>query len=526
MRCRRKECPRRTLLDHGLLLTISALRLMLVVQWIQFTAARHPHAAYSCSDGLSNTGHVVVGSALFFRKSSYSSFITASSSSRATHSRAGWRSTRLKANATAVAAIAQLWDEPCAPAAATAVDETPRSKGLWTGDIPKRYLGSSLMEVSPISLGTMTFGEQTNEEEAHNLLDFAVKDCGINLIDTAEMYPAPTRLETNGHTESIVGRWLQRNAAWRERIYIATKIAGPSYSGGRGGSTKDGVRGQASGVPNSTGWQKPECSVETQQHFHDSLLQSCEASLKRLKTDYIDLYQLHWPDRRVPLFGHTLYTYGMGNTNGTSFEDICIGIKALLESGKIRNWGVSNETPFGLAELVKCSDQMDIPRPVAIQTSFNLLHRAQFEDSFIESCAPWNYNVGLLSWSPLAGGMLTGKYLAAPKREPQRLGHANRFHMFPKFQHRWINSRCMEATARYSEIAEQAGLSLTALAILWILSREYLCHGSVILGATKQEQLEQCMKIVRNAKQPLLSEDVLNAVDAAHLLCRDPSQEL
>eukprot|EP00922_Rhytidocystis_sp_ex-Travisia-forbesii_P064234 GHVS01095483.1.p1 GENE.GHVS01095483.1~~GHVS01095483.1.p1 ORF type:complete len:518 (-),score=110.28 GHVS01095483.1:343-1896(-) len=309
-----------------------------------------------------------------------------------------------------------MWREssPCVPSfVATEFDETRRRNNLWMSDIPKRYLGSSLMEVSPISLGTMTFGEQTSEEEAHNLLDLAVKDCGINLLDMAEMYPAPPRVETNGHTESIVGRWLQKNPGWRERIYIATKISGPA---GGGGTTN------MMAPPLRRCQEAAECFVQT--HHPDSLLQSCEGSLRRLQTDYIDLYQLHWPARRVPLFGHTLYKYAMGNSHGTAFEDICTGIKVLFEKGKIRNWGLSNETPFGLAELVKYSDLLGIPRPVSIQTSLNLLHRAQFEDSLVESCAPHNYNVGLLAWSPLAGGMLTGKYLAA-KTEESTGGHPN-----------------------------------------------------------------------------------------------------
>eukprot|EP00922_Rhytidocystis_sp_ex-Travisia-forbesii_P072644 GHVS01108312.1.p1 GENE.GHVS01108312.1~~GHVS01108312.1.p1 ORF type:complete len:525 (-),score=33.21 GHVS01108312.1:208-1782(-) len=409
---------------------------------------------------------------------------------------------------------------PAATRAATAAVLEPGEREIWTGDIPKRRLGSSSMEVSPISLGTMTFGEQTNEVEAHSLLDFAVKECGINLLDMAEMYPVPTRVETHGHTEAIVGRWLQRNPRWRERVYIATKVCGRSY--GDVVDSRGTLRCQSEGKERQEDNQ--DCSLENRRQPM-SMLQSCEGSLRRLQTDYIDLYQLHWPDRRVPLFGHTLYKYHMRSSRVTSFEEIAVGIKALFDSGKIRNWGLSNETPYGVAELVKCCDNMGIPRPVSIQASFNLLHRAQFEESLVESCAPWNYNVGLLSWSPLAGGMLTGKYLGL-NDEASPTGPGDRFSRFPRFQPRWMNARCMEATRLYNEIAKQAGLSLNALALLWILSREYLSHGSLILGATTQRQLEQCMDIVRNARQPLLSENVLHAVDAVHLRCRDPSQEL
>lgn len=366
-------------------------------------------------------------------------------------------------------------------------------------------LGWSPMEVSEVCLGTMTFGRQNTEEEAHEQLDYAIKERGVNFLDTAELYPVPTNRETQGLTEKYIGTWIAKNPELRDKVYVATKVVGYSASShiptGRLASNDFYAANSDKKVPSRLD--------------PDSIASAIDGSLHRLQTSYIDLYQLHWPDRYVPCFGSTVYNYGRHRPDSVAFEDTLKGLKKILDQGKIKYWGVSNESSYGVCQLCMEADKLGMPRPVSIQNSFALVHRA-FETELAETCAPWNYNVGLLAWSPLAGGALSGKYLNG-QRPP-----GARFTEFKKYQERYTTPRCERAIASYAQIAAREGISLTTMALQWIASRPYMASGSTIIGATKMSQLKECI----DAFDVTLSQDALSQIDQVHLECRDPSQAI
>ncbi|CEM25087.1 unnamed protein product [Vitrella brassicaformis CCMP3155] len=368
-----------------------------------------------------------------------------------------------------------------------------------------RRLGFSDMMVTPVCLGTMTWGEQNSEDEAHAQLDYAIKERGVNFIDTAEMYPVPTAQHTQGLTEKYLGTWLAKNQDWRHKIYIATKVAGFMAD-----SYMVAGRLKENGYLAINGKQKGPA-----RHDPESIHRACRASLARMQTSYIDLYQLHWPDRYVPKFGSTVYDPAQHYPTAVPFEIICRAIKELLDEGLIRSWGLSNETPFGVAQFAAAAHRVGIPKPVSIQNSFSLVHR-EFEQTLAESCAHWNYNLSLLPWSPLAGGALSGKYLEGQKPEGARMT------IWPFFQSRWLNPRCVSAIERYKALADAEGMSLTTLSLAWINSRNYMENGSTIIGATKMDQLKECIDAFEEGVT--LSERTLEAIDEVHLDCRDPSQ--
>ena len=274
-----------------------------------------------------------------------------------------------------------------------------------------RRLGSSQLVVTEACLGTMTWGVQNTEAEAHEQLDFALKERGVTMVDTAELYPVPlTAPEWQaGRTEEYIGTWLEKNPEWRSKIVLATKICGFM--------ARSKVAAARTEPPTDP---RPDCRLD-----RESVRAACEASLRRLKTDYIDLYQLHWPDRYVPIFGGTVYDASKERDSPVPIEETAAALKELLDEGKIKAYGLSNETPYGLCKWCEVAAAMGLPPPATIQNAYSLLTRS-FESGLAEACAPHHYNVGLLPWSVLCGGLLSGKYGAKASVPPagERAPHA------------------------------------------------------------------------------------------------------
>ncbi len=338
-------------------------------------------------------------------------------------------------------------------------------------------LGSSELAVSKLCLGTMTFGEQNTEADAHQQLDMAVA-YGVNFIDTAEMYPVAPRAETQGKTESYVGSWLKNQQ--RDKLIVASKITGPS----RGFD-----------------WIRNGPRVNS---AHMQL--AIEGSLQRLQTDYLDLYQIHWPDRYVPMFGGSSYDIAQEH----DAEPILKQLEALAElvaSGRVRYIGLSNETPWGVSEFTRLAKAYDLPLVVSIQNAYSLLNRT-FEAGLAEVCR--FEHVGLMAYSCLAFGHLSGKYLDNPQA-------AGRISLFPAFGQRYAKTNVAEATRAYVNIARDAGLSPAQLALAFVRSRWFT--RSVILGATTPEQLEENLL----SAELTLSAEVLTAIETVHQRYPNPA---
>jgi len=280
-------------------------------------------------------------------------------------------------------------------------------------------LGNSDLQVSEIALGTMTFGQQNTFAEACAQLDYALAQ-GVNFIDTAEMYPVPAKAETQGRTEEYVGKWLQGQA--RDKVIIGTKVAGPA-------------RGMA--------WIRNG----PQSLDRANILSAVEGSLQRLQTDYIDLYQIHWPARNVPMFGKSNYQPEY-ETPCTAVEEQLTVLTELVQSGKVRHIGVSNETPWGVAEFLKVAECSGLQRIVSIQNPCNLLNRT-FETGLHEMC--YREQISLLAYSPLAFGLLSGKYVENPAAQ-------GRMTLYPDFGQRYHKPNVPAAVAAYAQLAEQHGV--------------------------------------------------------------------
>ena len=344
----------------------------------------------------------------------------------------------------------------------------------------KNTLGNSDLMVSSVCLGTMTFGEQNSEADAHSQLDYALER-GINFIDTAEMYPVMPKAATQGTTERHIGSWLKKSGK-RSDIILATKIAGPSRM--------DWIRtGQ-----NDLNPVNIKAAVET--------------SLQRLQTDYIDLYQLHWPSRNVPIFGQTSFNPELERT-AVPVEETLAALGELVKEGKIRHIGVSNESSWGVAEFVKQSEVHGLPRIVSIQNCYHLANRS-FETSLDEVC--FRENVGLLAYSPLAFGQLTGKYL----RDPNADGRLTLFP--PSWSPRYLRPAVVEAARQYAALADENGLTATQLALAWCYSRWFV--ASTIIGATRLDQLKENI----DACSVTLSEEVIAGVNQIHAVLTNPGQ--
>lgn len=353
--------------------------------------------------------------------------------------------------------------------------------------IPRTALGGSDLQVSRICLGTMTFGEQVDEPTAHAILDQAV-DRDINFIDTAEMYAVPARRETYGTTEAIIGRWLAARPGMRQRIVLATKVAGPSR-----------------GMP----WVRD--GADDLQPAH--IAQACDDSLRRLQTDVIDLYQIHWPNRNTPMFGG-LYLDPSKDRFYTSIHDQLAALGKLVQAGKVRTIGLSNESPWGLMEFLRLAEQHGLPRVVSVQNPYALVNRVV--DNGLDE-ALLRTGVGLLAYSPLGFGSLTGKY-DGPGFDPAQpaLGRLARFESMRK--QRWARPETLVAARRYNALAQAHGLSPTQMALAF-------CYGSwrvasTIIGVTTAAQLDECLA----AWGTTLSPELLAAIDAVRWELRDPAQ--
>lgn len=311
-------------------------------------------------------------------------------------------------------------------------------------------LGNTDIEVSRICLGTMTWGQQNTEQEAHEQLDYALEQ-GVNFIDTAEMYPVPPKKETQGLTEAYIGSWLSSRKA-RDKVILATKVAG-----------------KAAWLPYLRGGPRLNA---------DHINRAIDSSLDRLQTDYVDLYQLHWPERATNYFGELGYKHKVDDDD-ISLWDTLVAIKSLLEQGKIRHYGLSNETPWGLMKCVQLAQQLEMPQPLSIQNPYNLLNRT-FEVGLAE-CAH-RESVGLLAYSPLAFGVLSGKYLGGKRPENARIT------LFDRFT-RYTHSRAEAAVSGYVELAQEFGLSPAQMALAFVNQQSFLTSN--IIGATTMEQLEE-----------------------------------
>ena len=339
-------------------------------------------------------------------------------------------------------------------------------------------LGNSDLAVTTICLGTMTFGQQNSEAEAHAQLDYALGQ-GVNFIDCAEMYPVPSRAETSGLTERYVGAWLKRQA--RDRIVLASKATGP-------GRTFEWIRdGQLNFTP-------------------ANLQRALEGSLQRLQTDYLDLYQLHWPDRNTPIFGN--YHFQPDQERATvPLQETMAALAAFIRAGKIRHWGLSNETPWGLMTALRLADEQGLPRPVSVQNAYNLINRT-WENGLSE--IGFRENVSLLAYSPLAFGLLSGKYLHDPKTP-------GRVTLFAGFAARYSKPNTAAAVAAYAELAHRHGLTPAQLALAFAYQR--WCVGSTIIGATTMAQLRENL----SAAQVKLSAEVLGEIERIHLRFPNPA---
>lgn len=366
-----------------------------------------------------------------------------------------------------------------------------------SGEMKYVRLGSSDLTVSEICLGTMTWGMQNTESEAHEQMDYAISR-GVNFIDTAEMYPTPYGHpdQVPGTTEKYIGTYLAKNPGIRSKVIIATKVMGYELS-----SKVAAYRSEPPKEP------YPDARLDARS-IHDA----CNASLRRLQTDYIDLYQLHWPDRNAPGPGSRVYDNDK-QWESVHFRETLLAIKELLDAGKIRAYGLSNETTFGVCQIVHCADELGMPRPATIQNAFCLLNRS-FEYHLAEACSPRNFNIGLLPWSVLAGGVLTGKYNGRSRggdgSEPDEAIRNSRFTRFSNYQTRHITPVALEATEKYMQIAERHGMSVATLALAFCKSRWYV--SSSIIAATNVEQLKDNI----DAFSVDLSRKVIKEINAVH----------
>ena len=353
--------------------------------------------------------------------------------------------------------------------------------------IPTTLLGHSDLRVTRICLGTMTFGEQVDQAGAFELLDHAVAR-GINFIDTAEMYSVPGRRETYGSTETIIGHWLAARPGMRERIVLASKVAGPA----RG---MDWVR---NGADNLTA---------------ADIVQACNDSLKRLQTDVIDLYQIHWPNRNAPAFG-VVYLDPAKDREFTSIRVQLEALATLVKAGKVRHIGLSNETPWGLGEFVHQAELHGLPKVVSVQNPYALVNRV-VDNGLDESLL--RTGVSLLAYSPLAFGALTGKY-DAPGFDPTQptLGRLSRFESMRK--QRWGRADTLVAARRYNALAREHGLTPTQLALAFCYTSWRV--ASTIIGVTSVAQLDEAV----DAWGTALSPELLAAVDRIRHELRDPAQ--
>jgi len=342
-----------------------------------------------------------------------------------------------------------------------------------------RKLGSSELLVSKICLGTMTFGSQNTEQEAFEQLDYAQQK-GVNFLDAAEMYPVPSSPEYQGATEQIIGNWMKQRGN-RDQMIVATKVVGPG---------------------DFVSYIRPELRLDRK-----NIRAAIEGSLKRLQTDYIDLYQLHWPDRKTNFFGQLGYTQHQPELDGTPIEETLWALKELVDEGLVRYVGLSNETAWGTMEFLKYAEQLKLPRVVSVQNPYNLLNRSA-EVGLSEVLM--REQVDLLAYSPLGFGVLSGKYLNGARPEGSRLA------LYPQFS-RYVKPRGEAATAKYVALAQEYGLDPAQMALAWVTARPFL--GSNIIGATTITQLQSNIASIELS----LEEELLQKIDEIHADIPNPA---
>ncbi len=341
----------------------------------------------------------------------------------------------------------------------------------------RRRLGATDITVTSLCLGTMTWGEQNTKEEAHAQLDLAFER-GVSFIDTAEAYPIPMKQETQGRTERYIGSWMKAKSN-RDKVILATKVAGPMLA---------------------PYLREPRTCPD-----RHNIMQAIDASLERLGTDYVDLYQVHWPDRRTNYFGRLGYVHAP-RPEDTPIEETLEAMNDVVKAGKARAIGISNETAWGAMRYLHLSETQAFVRPASIQNPYSLLNRT-FEVGLAE--VAHREDLGLLAYSPLGFGVLCGKYLDNQRPERARLS------LFPQYA-RYSNPLGIEATKRYVTIAREAGLDPAQMAIAFVTSRSFTT--STIVGATTIEQLETDL----GSTDVSLGEDVLKAIDAVHAELPNP----
>ncbi|MDZ7592019.1 MAG: aldo/keto reductase [Rubrivivax sp.] len=348
-------------------------------------------------------------------------------------------------------------------------------------------LGRSDLRVTPICLGTMTFGEQVGRDEAHRILDFALER-GIHFVDTAEMYAVPPRRETFGATEKILGEWFASRPGVRQRVVLATKVAGPSRN-------MDWIRNGSTNLTPA------------------DIVQACNDSLQRLQTDVIDLYQIHWPNRNAPSFG-ALYFDPARDQEVTPILEQLQALAGLVRAGKVRHIGLSNETPWGVCEFVRLAEQHGLPRVVSVQNPYALVNRS-LDNALDETLH--RSGVSLLAYSPLGFGTLTGKYdpVGLDESHPE-LGRLTRFASMR--QQRWARPETLAAALEYNTLARRHGLTPTQMALAFCYRSWRV--ASTIIGVTSVAQLEEDLA----AWETELSPELLQAIDAVRWRLRDPAQ--
>ncbi|WP_295527357.1 aldo/keto reductase [uncultured Pseudacidovorax sp.] len=347
-------------------------------------------------------------------------------------------------------------------------------------------LGRSDLHVTPICLGTMTFGEQVDEPTAHDILDHAVAR-GVDFLDTAEMYAVPARKETYGATETILGNWFAKNPGLRQKLTLATKVAGPSR-----------------GMP----WVREGGGMTAA-----DIVASCEGSLRRLQTDVIDLYQIHWPERNVPAFG-TMYYDPTKERTQTSIHEQLEALAGLVKAGKVRYIGLSNETPYGVHEFVRLAEQHNLPRVATVQNVYCLISRA-LENGLDETMH--RLDVSLLAYSPLGFGLLTGKYDASGIEGPDapKDGRIARYESVRK--QRWGRPEALVAARRYNQLAREHGMTPARLALAFCYTKWQV--ASTIIGVTTKAQLDEDL----DAWGTTLSPELQAEIDRIRWEMRDPA---
>jgi aryl-alcohol dehydrogenase-like predicted oxidoreductase len=349
-------------------------------------------------------------------------------------------------------------------------------------------LGQSDLHVTPICLGTMTFGEQVDEPTAHAILDRSLER-GVNFIDTAEMYAVPPRAETFNATEIIIGHWLAKNPAARQKLVIATKVAGPSR-----------------GMPWVRGGSADLTAAD--------IVAACEGSLKRLNTEVIDLYQIHWPVRHVPAFG-ALYFDPARDAPCTSIHAQLEALHTLVQAGKVRAVGLSNESPYGVHEFVRLAEQYGLPRVATVQNPYCLLNRT-VENGLDETLH--RLGVSLLAYSPLGYSLLTGKYDASGLTGPDAPAEGRLAKFESTRKQRWGRPEALTAARQYNALAREHGLTPTQLALAFCYTKWQV--ASTIIGVTSVAQLDENLDVWGTT----LSAELLAQIDAIRWQLRDPAQ--